>query len=641
MERAVSNKWRLLAKSVALCLALAVTPGCGGGGGGSAPVGDNPPPPPDPPPPPPPDPPPDPPPSLVEYTEDRVPCAGQNALRDVYFGDLHIHTTYSMDAWTFRNTLEPRDSYAHAKNVGLDFAAVTDHAEFLGELQICTTAGSFGYDDTACVNLRDTSLTNTERRFDFSVENTQPDPMRISGVCGDSSQFCVQDATAQWQAIQDQAAEHYEPFSDTCDFTTLIGYEWTGVMFGFIHRNVLFRNADVPALPISHFEAPKPEQLWIALEDECLDVADSACDAMAIPHNSNAGNGEMFRPQYDGAFTISEEKEVATRRVRLEPLMETFQHKGQSECEPGFIDAFGTVDEMCDYEDATEGQDQDVSPVPGDYLRGALGTGLSEQARLDVNPFKLGVIASSDTHNSATTVDEADYEGNLGQVDREVRNRLFGQNAYYNPGGLAGVWAIENSRDAIFDALTRREVFGTSGPRIAPRFFGGWDLDPTACERVDRLQYAYDNAAPMGGDLSPAPADGAPGFLLWALADQMPLQQLQIIKGYLDVNGEPQTAVYAVAGDPDNGASVDTNTCQAISAGEMELCTVWTDPDFKTDQSAHYYVRVLEDPTCRWSTRDCNSLSPDQRETLDGCQPGMPTVVQERAFTSPIWYTPE
>jgi len=203
------------------------------------------------------------------------------------------------------------------------------------------------------------------------------------------------------------------------------------------------------------------------------------------------------------------------------------------------------------------------------------------------------------------------------------------------------VWAIENSRDAIFDALTRREVFGTSGPRIAPRFFGGWDLDPTACERVDRLQYAYDNAAPMGGDLSPAPADGAPGFLLWALADQMPLQQLQIIKGYLDVNGEPQTAVYAVAGDPDNGASVDTNTCQAISAGEMELCTVWTDPDFKTDQSAHYYVRVLEDPTCRWSTRDCNSLSPDQRETLDGCQPGMPTVVQERAFTSPIWYTPE
>ena len=268
-----------------------------------------------------------------------------------------------------------------------------------------------------------------------------------------------------------------------------------------------------------------------------------------------------------------------------------------------------------------------------------------------MNPYEMGVIASTDTHNATPGyVNDAEYLGNWGNSEDEATERLgtgtlTPGGVLFNPGGIAGVWSVENSRDALFEAMRRRETFGTSGPRIAVRLFGGWGYDGALCDDPNWLQVGYDQGVPMGGVLPERTSD-APRFAVYAAADPgvqelpgTPLQRIQIIKGWIDADGTEREAVYEVAGDPDNGASVDPGTCETSGDGFDTLCTVWTDPDFDPAVAAWYYARVLENPTCRWSGWECSRLDPAARPpTCD--DPSRVHVQQERAWTSPVWYYP-
>ena len=389
---------------------------------------------------------------------------------------------------------------------------------------------------------------------------------------------------------------------------------------------------------------------------------------LAIPHNPNESNGNMFRAEYPGAATPDEERDQAALRVATEPLVEIYQHKGDSECINGLPSVPGAPDELCSaekqqaapFEDC--GRDGTGWGANGglgctswrDYVRGALETGLSEGERLGTNPFKLGFIGSTDTHNGTPgRTEEATYRGHLGLADQSPEAALAGDSVaakplLANPGGLAGVWAEENSRDALFDALRRRETFATSGPRIVVRLFAGWDFPADLCAAPDMVKRGYAEGVPMGADLPSAPnASAAPAIVVSALRDagtaERPgtlLQRAQIIKLWLGPDGEPHEAVIDVAGDADNGATVDTATCTPAGPGKDSLCAVWRDPDFDPAAPALYYARVVENPTCRWSTHLCNTLSNDKRAAL-GCDSlGVPRTIQERAWTSPVWYTP-
>ncbi len=326
----------------------------------------------------------------------------------------------------------------------------------------------------------------------------------------------------------------------------------------------------------------------------------------------------------------------------------------------------GPEDELCNFEKLhgppfTDcGEDTGFGGVIGigcvsrlDYVRYALLKGLVEEERIGVNPYKLGIIASTDTHNAAPgMVADDSYPGNWGNSADPPQDRLgpksiTHQGIITNPGGLTAVWAFENSRDAIFDAFKRRETYATSGPRIEVRFFGGWQYPDTMCTDPDFVETGYQLGVPMGADLPPPPKEAlAPTFAISAVREQdfgnrtgTPLQRIQIIKGWIDSDHGPMLAIYDVAGDPYNGASVDIETCQRTGDGFDRLCTVWTDPDFVPGERAFYYVRVVENPSCRWSTYECNRLPVEERPI--GCSdPTIQKVIQERAWTSPIWYNP-
>jgi len=319
----------------------------------------------------------------------------------------------------------------------------------------------------------------------------------------------------------------------------------------------------------------------------------------------------------------------------------------------------GAEDEWCRFEDYRRDDASDCEGTPGslgmtgngcvdrlDTLRGILAAGMEEEGRIGVNPYRVGVIASTDTHaGTPGRVAEDDYTGHLGNAEDDLEDRLrepglVPGGIFDSPGGLAAVWAKENSRSAIFDALRRKETYGTSGPRMAVRFFGGWDLPDGLCSRSDLVAVADETGVPMGGTLDPSDATGAPRFVVSAQMDPegVPLQRVQIIKGWTDATGASQISVVDVAGG-DDGAEVDLGTCAPQTMGTTTLCGSWVDPDFDPGQPAFYYARVLEDPTCRWSWRDCIALDPADRPEV--CEDeSIPKTVQERAWTSPIWVTP-
>jgi hypothetical protein len=622
---------------------------------------------------------------------ERPPCDDRVATLQALFGDLHIHTAYSSDAFNFGLRMEPDDAdrYAFggrlqlplgedmaAREVALarplDFAGVTDHAEFFGEQDVCFDPDAAGYSSSFCEVMRE----GEGRAPQLVMQIMSPISSRRADVCGKTGADCAARARRTWEYTV-QAAQRWNDETAECQRTTFIGYEYSSFRLGSnLHRNVIFRNSAVLARPVSYIDAHREWDLWRILRAQCID-SDTGCDVLAIPHNANLSNGRMFAVDYPGASTLEDQAERARLRAQLEPIVEVMQHKGDSECRNGLPGVLGGEDELCAnerFEDLAfsrfvgEGESVDACysgpladwrPHLGpscldrlSYIRYALVEGLREERRIGVNPYKLGLMASTDTHNATGgAVDERNFEGHLGLGDATPEQRVqfnaeIPGNAYNSPGGLIGVWAEENSRDAIFDAMRRREVFGTTGPRIQPRFFGAWRLPGDLCKQPDMIAQAYANAVPMGSDLPSDRTSDAPVFLMAASADAgtaaspgRPLQRLQVVKGWADASGNHHQRIFEVAGDPDNGADVDLSTCASRGDGFAQLCSVWSDPEFDPHTPAVYYLRAVENPSCRYSAHQCLQLPPAQRPA-DCSAPLLGPVIQERAWSSPIWYTP-
>lgn len=608
----------------------------------------------------------------VEYTESRAPCADYDPLRRPFFGDTHVHTALSFDAAGQGTRATPRDAYRFARGepIGLqpydeagapseqirlrrplDFAMVSDHSDLLGETRMCQTPGAPGYDSWICTVFRRWPL------LGYALINSRygmERPTRMS-LCGEGARVCLEQAQGPWKSIQDAAEEAYDR-TPACTFTSFVGYEWTGMPgMANIHRNVVFRNRNVQEAPTTFVEDPTAERLWTKLEDECLDAA-TGCDAIAIPHNSNVSKGMMFRIEDEAGAPI--DRAGAERRARLETLVEITQHKGDSECRPDGL----SRDELCGYEKlaypslAGEALPTGEPIPPRVHAREALAEGLVQHARLGANPFRFGLIGSTDTHLAAPgLVDEEDFPGHAaGPVTRRMRIPPLPDSPRYNPGGLAVLWAEENSRDALFEAMRRREAYGTSGPRIVTRFFGGWNYAGSLCDAADVVAQGYAGGVPMGGELSPSPeGKTAPRFVVAGWQDAgtpqragTPLERLQVIKAW-EEDGEAHERVYDVARAPGPAGTVDLSSCEVNGRGASSLCTVWEDPDFDPARHAMYYVRVVESPSCRWLQFACNrrGVDCDAPATItDGleacCDDGAAKVLQERAWTSPIWYVP-
>jgi hypothetical protein len=613
----------------------------------------------------------------------RAACEKRDPLRRPLYGDLHVHTGFSMDAWLMGTIATPDDAYRFARGeaIGLpphdaagrpalfaqisqplDFAAVTDHAEWLGEVRLCIDPESPSYDTPSCRIFR-----GEEESFLARVLGLQGFRKRLVGavslrgrnheICGDGSTLCREQTRTAWQKNQ-EATERWYDRSSECRFTTLHGYEYSRSPSSTkIHRNVIFRNEIVPELPISWIDTPSEPEFWRKLRSQCVDT-DSGCDAIAIPHNPNLSNGQLFAIWYRD-LPLEEQREQARLRAGLEPLVEMVQVKGESECRSGMYGVVGGPDELCGFEklrdmpgtpleDCEEGTGEGAQRGRGcvsrlDYARYALIEGLRESERIGVNPYVVGFIGSTDTHlGTAGAVSEREFPGASAAPLRDQLTIGDDVNAtvFRSAGGLAGVWAEENSRDAIFDALSRRETFATSGTRIAPRFFAGWDLPADPCSSGDLAARGYAGGVAMGGTLPGKPPGATLRFAVAASRDprSAPLERIEIVKAWYGRDGKFHEAVHEVARARE-ASSVDADTCVLEGSGADSLCASWADPEFDATRAAVYYARIVEGPSCRWSTWRCLSIPPDERP--DGCSdPRIPRTLQERAWTSPIWFVP-
>ena len=605
-------------------------------------------------------------------------CDSYDPLRRPLFGDTHIHTTLSYDANVRGTRLGHEEAYAFARGepIGiqpydeqgnplrtiqrdrpLDWVVISDHAEYLGTVAQCTDPEEPSYGHPQCELYRGDPL---ESFASFGLITSQPpDQVAYPELCGEGGEHCLQAGVEVWSKIQDDAAAAHDA-SVSCEFSALLGYEWTpNPNSNNLHRNVIFRNDVVPNRAVGYFDETYVEGLWRHLRTECID-AGTECDALTIPHNSNLSAGAFFRPLDQNGDPI--DADYAEERAFMEPIFEIYQHKGDSECLPGQT----ISDELCGFEKlpyanfASITVDIFTDPHPSDFLRAALGQGMQLELSLGANPFKHGIVASTDTHIAAPGhAQERGYAGH-GNVGKGATATEFETGLVDYPdnsgGGLAVVWAEENSREAIFGAMRRKETYGTSGPHITVRFFGGWSYPAGMCNDPRFATIGYQRGVPMGGDLPAPPNGGAPTFFLSAIQDPgteerigTPLQRIQVIKGWLDEAGEYHAETFDVGGNPDNGASVDVATCelQPGTGGFAELCATWTDPSFDPDRPAFYYARVIENPVCRWTTWQCNAdgIDCDRPETVtegyEGCcEERVPKAIQERAWTSPIWYDP-
>ena len=573
--------------------------------------------------------------------EDRMPCDVHVQNRIPLFGDLHVHTALSLDANTQGTLNTPDDAYRYAKgqslylqpyspdgtssrtsrlNKPLDFAAVTDHAELLGEVRMCVDNKSSKYSSLQCKAYRNFP------KLAYFYMNAKASMRKPLGFCGESREFCLDAAQDPWQETIQAAEKHYDRTSN-CKFTSFVGYEWTGAAYSGnnLHRNIIFNNSNAPMEPVSFYEAPTRKELWNLLEQTCSEN----CDYVVIPHNSNLSNGYMFEEPDQDELLIQSTKE---------PLVEIFQHKGSSECNIDPNDPLCNFEQL-PYKDFRSKFQNDLSSSPdSSFVREALGNGLLSQEKQSINPLKFGIIASTDTHlGTPGAVDETSFSGH-GGAGKSFKSSIpagLPDDIEFNPGGLAVAWAEENSRSAIFDAFQRKEVYGTSGPRFIVRFFVGDNLDKNMCNNPDNISYAYANATPMGGTIS-SDSLAQPSIFISASADSSIkdqfIEKLQVVKGVVR-NGELLTSVHDV-GVTDTQAKLDISNCEVTGSGEKAMCSVWNDPNFNSSENAYYYVRVVANKSCRWSHNLCLQ-NPEYCEADSDAS--IPKVIQERAWTSPVW----
>jgi len=621
--------------------------------------------------------------------------------RTAFYGDLHVHTEYSFDGYAMGTQATPYDAYRFAKgeaitNPGgfdmqlsrpLDFYAVTDHAMFLGLAKASAeTVTEFSKNDFAAPyhglndpHNYDTDFFSMIKRLG-TFANFLPSAvgsLRSGDIDKDEVLGVIRSA---WEDIIVAADEHNDPGN----FTTFVAYEYTASTqdMGNLHRNVIFKGSDrLPREPFSRFHSVNPEDLWDWMDE----LRAMGVESLSIPHNSNGSNGQMFKLEDWAGDPLDDA--YAEQRMRNEPVVEITQVKGTSETHPllSTRDEFAGF-EIMPYRVATNA----LSAVNGSYAREALLNGLAIEDAGGLNPYKFGFIGSSDTHSGAAAIEEDNYVSKLGLLSSEAVQRgsvpytgLDAQTFYWgsrvlavtNPSprggagyskingqvyingatptfgasGLAAAWAEENTRDSLYAAFRRKEVFATSGPRIQIRFFAGADLEESMMSSPDGIDRAYEAGVTMGADLQMVEgAEGAPKFLIMASADpsSAPLQRLQVIKGWVDEAGQTHEDVIDVACAkgasvdpetnrcPDNGARVDISSC-AINpeTGDAQLSALWSDPDFDSGTRAFYYARVIENPTCRWSTWDAIRAGVEPR-------PDLAKTLQERAWSSPINIVP-
>lgn len=579
----------------------------------------------------------------------------------VFWGDTHLHTSYSWDAGLVGNTLGPDEAYRFAKGEQviassgqpvklirpLDWLVVADHAESLGA--------------AVMIERSDPEILKSEvgrKVHDLYKEGDIYGAFETWGfhaiIKGDDPLKNPQLTRTMWEEIIEHTENHYEPGK----FTTFMGYEWSSSPEGNnLHRVVVMRdgaNEVKRILPFAASESSDPEKLWEWMANYEEKVGGRV---LAIPHNGNLSNGAMFSIETMGGKPI--DKNYSERRARWEPLYEVTQMKGDGEAHP-FL---SPDDEFADYENWDKGnwagERKRPDMLPYEYARGALKVGLQMEQKLGANPFKFGMVGATDSHTSLATTRE---ENNFGKVSTmEPGSDRFSNQIVPDPegagtstyeyetlaSGLQGIWSIENSREALWDAMKRKETYATTGTRISVRIFAGWDFEEADVQRPDFAKNGYLGGVPMGGDLKSAPTAKEPRLIIRALRDPdgANLDRIQVIKGWLDSDSKMQERVFDVVCS-DNRA-VQNHSCEkpvgntvdikkatyANSIGDALLMGYWKDPDFNPEQRAFYYVRVLEIPTPRWTTYDAAFYGIDLPDSV-------PPDQQERAYTSPVWYTP-
>ncbi len=589
------------------------------------------------------------------------PYAGRNFPTRVFFGDTHLHTAVSVDAGTMcRVGQEDAFRFARGEEITtthglraklsrpLDFLVVSDHAEMYGLMpRLLAGDPEVLSSDIGKRWYRELQSGDRDRIFDTAMEIVASLQKKDAPI---ESEKLVRSA---WHAYTELADRYNEPGR----FTALIGYEWTAIGGFNLHRNVIFRgdsNVANRTVPFSQFDSQNPEDLWrhlLAVEQN------TGAEFLAIPHNGNLSNGRMFKVESFDGKPLSQE--LAALRARFEKIVEVTQIKGDSEAHP----MLSPNDEFADYEtwdrsnlDGTEAKKPGM--IQSEYAREALKTGLKLEKKLGVNPFKFGMIGSTDSHTAMAAVEEENFFGKHSGVEPEKHCWehvvIEAPNPEYTvlgwqqaASGYAAVWATENTRESIFDAMKRKETYATTGSRMTIRFFGGWDF--TEKDTMSRLpaDAGYARGVPMGGDLTSAPKGKAPTFLIAARKDPYSgnLDRLQIVKGWMDRKGKTHEKVYDVvwSGDrkqgtdgkvPPVGNTVDVRNATWVNTiGTPELIGVWVDPDFDADETAFYYARVIEIPTPRWTAYEAKRFDVEMSEDV-------PMITQERGYTSPIWYSP-
>jgi len=577
-----------------------------------------------------------------------------NPERNAYFGETHVHTSWSLDAnlgfgvtqggpeefykYSMGKPIQHPGGYTVKITSPLDWAATTEHAEYLGAVQAALDPDS------------QLSRTVIGKALKFGDRVNSMDTYKLLTVTmlkhRPIKELMAPDVLGTyWKRLVEIADKYYRPGK----FTTFAAYEWTATPnTSNLHRNIFFLDTKkVPEMPFSAIDSDDPRELWKWMDGQ----REAGNELLAITHNSNLSNGLMFTTETDDRGRPID-KAWAETRMRNEPLAEMKQVKGQSETTP----MLSPDDEFANYEVFTW-QLLGAKGTPrnfGSYIRQAYKDGLAMQTWVGANPYKFGVVSGSDVHNNAVPYRQKNYFGVHGTVDDTPQKRMHGgelglNNLWPTPAGLSAVWAEENTREAIFAAMKRKETYSTSGVRIKVRLFGGWEFGPDVLTRKDWVKIGYAQGATMGGDL-PAPKAKAPGFIVWAVKDpdSANLDRIQIVKGW-SVNGQRFEKVYDVAWSgkrrpdpktgkvPPVGNTVDfAGGTYRNTIGAVELKTVWTDPEFDPGLDAFYYARVLEIPTPRWSTIQAVKLG-----LVPPSGAGFQPVIQERVWTSPIWYTPD